>query len=118
MGNVFTLDSLKEELQERYAPFEFEAEGNTFQIRNLLRLGKKDRDLIKQKVEVISSEGEDADEDEMLAACQDIFKVATADSKGAQLVKTVGDDILLNIKLFEHWMEATGLGEASDSENS
>jgi hypothetical protein len=119
MGNVFTLDSLREEIEREFAPLQFEADGETFVLRNVLRLGSDERKAILEKLKEMNPEGEsdEADPDEALEATLFVLTTVAADRKGAKLRKLIGDDLILAMKLMERWTEATQPGEAEPSES-
>lgn len=120
MGNVFTLDSLREELDREFAPLKFQ-DGNTeYVLRNVLRLGKTERKAVLEKLRDLETDDEDKDVDPDVALDAILFILATvADTKakGEKLVKLIGDDLALAMKLMEHWTEATQPGEAEPSES-
>lgn len=115
-NNVFTLDALEEEIEKQYAPLRFQANDEEFVLRSVLRVGKKDRDAVMDKLKAMEGQDEEElNEDEALQTVQFILKTVTADNKGNKLVKALGDDILKNMKVLEKWVEATQPGEATDS---
>lgn len=133
MSNVFTLDSLREELENEYAPFKFEANGELYVLQSLLRVNKERRarvlDAMKSlrpedeegqetdgKVDVDLSD-EDLDEDAVLAAVKTILSsvVDGPDGRGKAMVDLLGDDLLMHMRLLQKWQEATQPGEAQDS---
>ena len=118
MGNVFTLESMEEELEREFAPLTFQAQDETYVLRNLLRINKKDRQEVVEAIKGIESSKEDGSEiseDDAVAAMNLVFRKVTADGKGAKLVKLLGDDLPKLMKLMERWTEATQPGEAQDS---
>lgn len=115
MGNVFTLESLHEELEREYAPLRFQADGTEYVLRSVLRIDKKDRDAVMEQLKELETEGDEVDEDKALAAVKFVLKTVTSDRKGERLVKLLGDDLLACMKLMEKWTEATQPGEAQDS---
>lgn len=124
MSNVFTLDSLREEIEKEFAPVKLAlADGSEVVLRNLLRLKGSERDkvveLLKGVKGVSEEELEDASSDrinDMLGVVHEILKTV-AQSKGTQLVKELGDDLILTMKVLERWMESTQPGEAESSPN-
>jgi hypothetical protein len=113
MSNSFTIEDLEAAIEHEYAPLSFVAGGETFVLRSLLRIGKKAREEVKVKLE--SMDGEDVSEDDQVEAMRTVFRHVTADNKGVKLLRILGDDLLLLMKLLERWSEATQPGEASDS---
>lgn len=119
MGNVFTLDSLREEVERTYAPVKIGlADGSEITLVNLLRLPKKQRDLALATLKKIEGgEGsEDLDIDGMAATATEVL-AAVADD-GGRLTKEIDGDAGLAFKLLEIWMAATQPGEAASSPNS
>lgn len=124
MSNVFDLDSLREKLDNEFAPVKFTKGGEEFVLRNLLRVGKKDRTsimtLMKEMSDIQAKEEEtDVEDPESVERLQDILAnvlaLVTADGKGSKLVDKIGDDLQLLSKVMELWQEATSPGEAEDS---
>jgi hypothetical protein len=116
MSKVFTLESMKEEIEREFAPVVFEAEGQKFVLKSLLRVDKKVRDEVMEKLQALDKKKDDEfDEDEVFDTVRFLIKAVTDERKGAALVRLVGDDILLAMKLLEKWTEATQPGEAQDS---
>lgn len=119
MSEVFTLESLHEELENEFAPVQFEAGGDSFVLRNLLRCNKKERQAVIARLKELEAlndadQSEEA-EDATLAACQFVLSTVTDDKRGARLLKAIGTDLLVNMKLLERWAERTQPGEATAS---
>jgi hypothetical protein len=120
MGNVFSLASLREEADKKFAPLEFTTDNDTYVLRSLLRVTKEERAGILAKMKTMenlrNAEGEgEVDEDQIVELVHFILKAVTADRKGAKLCREIGDDLILNTTLLEKWQEATQPGEATDS---
>jgi hypothetical protein len=126
MSNVFDLDSLRDELDKEFAPAKFSKGGEQYTLRNLMRVGKKDRTaiikLMNQLREVNGDEekkADDIEDPEKIEQVQDlmaqILSMVAADNRGQALVDAVGDDLQLLSKVMELWQEATQPGEAEDS---
>lgn len=116
MGNVFTLDSLREEVEKEYAPIVLVLPDHTeVQLRNLIRLPKKDRaialDLLKQIEEIQTSDGQGV-EDLVTVAVKLLSVVA---DRGPALAKELGDDLSIVTKLLNVWMDGSQPGEAKPS---
>lgn len=124
-NNVFTLESLEEEIERDFSPLTFTAGNDEFVLRNPLRLEADNRKKVMASLQTLEDArqtattkgGTDAqvDGDEMLETVQAILKAVTADKKGDKLVKILGNDLVRCMKVMERWMEATQPGEASDS---
>lgn len=113
--NVFTLEDLDAAIEREYAPLRFQAGGEEFVLRSLLRVEKKKRDAVVAKLKELDEHGEDVDEEVALATVQLILKTVCADGKGDKLLKVVGNDLLRCMKLLTLWTEATQPGEAQGS---
>ncbi|CAM4098555.1 phage tail assembly protein [Nocardia ninae] len=117
MAALFTLDSLREEIENEFAPVTIPLrDGSEVVLRNLLRLDKKDRDKVQAHLKSmqIDAEDEDADLEPVLASMREVIKLA-AETGGVKLLREIGDDELLLQRVFQRWMEATSPGEASNS---
>ncbi|EFV12942.1 phage tail assembly protein [Segniliparus rugosus] len=119
MSNVYTLDTLREELEAKYAPVRLRLPGESDPIvlKGLLRLGKKDRDEVLRLINAL--EDSDADEGASLDAAaldkqfETVVSVLTIVSgRHKTLAKALDDDIALALRVFELWMEGTQPGEA------
>ena len=119
MSNVFTLESLDEEIEQQYAPLRFQIDGAEIVLRSLLRIPRTDRDAVLERLRTLEQDEEAADsldEDETLAAVQFVLStVAEGKGQGDKLIKALGNDLLRNMKVLEHWTEATKPGEATHS---
>ncbi|MDA3643780.1 phage tail assembly protein [Saccharopolyspora indica] len=121
MSNEFTLESLQEEIEREYAPLVFKAAGEEFVLRSLLRVPKKDREKVIAAMTALDNERENADEDDTVSedtaveTVELIIKTVTADGKGTKLVKLLGGDVLVLMKVLQKWTEATQPGEAQNS---
>jgi hypothetical protein len=123
MGNVFDLDSLREEIEREYAPFVLQAGEQEFTLQSLLRVPRKVRDAVIERLKTLDTkegkdvEVDDLDEDGTVEAIQFILSSVTKDNKGRGLIKVLGDDMVLLMKIMQKWQEATQPGEAQDSPN-
>src|SRR5690606_33496280 len=117
---TFTRGDLDAAIEQQLNPFGFGAGDEEFKLRNVVRLGEKERNTVLDRLEAmekLQQAGEDGAVDikDVVSATQTILKTVTADGKGAKLVKAVGDDPMRNRVLLEKWMEATQTGEAQRS---
>lgn len=113
MGNVFTLDSLNDELEKKYAPLEFQAGKEKFVLRQLLRLPKSERDYVSGKLKDLDMENnENLTEDDALEILGLIIKTVTDSGRGDKLLAVLDHDILKINMLFEKWVESVQPGEA------
>lgn len=115
MTNAYTLDSLKAELEKRYAPVEIQVGNTKVTLRNLLRLDKEKRTEVMAAIEKSNAadsstaEGFDAMLDNLISVLR-----AVAD-KPDVLEKGIGSDLGLAMYLVELWTGATQPGEVSNS---
>ena len=120
MSNVFTLDSLNDELERQYAPFVFQAGREKFVLRQVLRLPQSERAVVFQLLKDLdaSKETSDMDPGELEDALWTILSVVTDNDKGDHLVNNVLQrDFAKGQILLSKWMESTQAGEAQDSPN-
>lgn len=120
MGNIFTLDSMREEIEREFAPCVFDlGDGKTVTLQNILRLPKKLRDSVYALLDELD-EIQKNDEDTGLSATEKSAQVAlkilplVADSEklGRVLVESIEEDLALTLRVFSAWMEGTQTGEA------
>ena len=127
MGNVFSLDSFREEAEKEFAPLKIAlSDGTEVTLRNLVRLGKKNREkvleLLKKLQPEKDEEGEDKgttleELDELVEAIEQILVIIGGDN-GKKLVKDLDGDISVSMRVIEAWMESTQPGEANSSPSS
>ena len=123
MSNSLSLDDLRSDLDREYAPVV--VDGIT--LRNLLRVSEKERAVVSEALEAMDSVKQEAGEEEGTAnvsaedaekvsdALYTILRTVAADGRGDELVEKLGDDMMLAMKVLEHWVEATQPGEAGNS---
>lgn len=124
MSNIFTLDSMREEIEREFAPFQVEMPGGKLlTLRNILRVPKKNRETVYEYLDQISEAQKD-DEDTLGSteksaqiALQIIPLVADNEKLGRQLVEQIEDDLALTLRVFSKWMEGTQAGEAAPSQS-
>ena len=123
MSNVFSLDSLREEVANEFAPLKIAlSDGTETVLRNLLRLNEKVRTEILDTLKGLDL-GDDDDEvrgDERVAQLTSgISRVLELVSdKGKKFVRELDGDLLLMMKILNTWMEESQLGEAQTSPDS
>lgn len=126
MSNVFTLDSLREEADKQFAPVKIGlSDGSEVTLRNLLRLGEKDRELVRANIKLISASNDDEsdeesseddsfkDIDEKVRLASEILAKVASDSR--KLLKELDGDVGLILQVLQTWMEGTQSGEAQPS---
>lgn len=122
MSNVFTLDSLREELDKEFAPVTIPLKGGDHAtLQNILRMPEKARNELIGLLVELDKERDDAEEEtaeafqHMAEHIKRVLELAAADGKGKKLVAELNGDVLLGMKIIEKWQEATQPGEAQNS---
>lgn len=129
MSNVYTLDSLRADLDNEFAPLKLEVDGQELVLQNVLRLPKKKREKVFEllkSVEQLKSVGEDGEAEGLGMEEADTFadlatQIVTLVGDNAVLARklatAMGEEIALALKIFELWMDATQSGEAERSDS-
>lgn len=118
--NAFTLEDLDREIERKYAPVQFRANDEDFVLVSLLRVDKKVRKEVMERLEGLDksdNEEDEFDEDKTVAELEFILSAVTRDKKGAKLVRALNHDMLRLMTLMKKWQEATQPGEAQGSPN-
>lgn len=113
MSNVFSLDSLREEIEKEFAPLQLEIGTKTVTLSNLMRLPKKKRDSVMAKLKEL----ENADQAEVDAEAISVDVLAEVSDNPELLRSGLEDDIALAMKILNLWMTSTQSGEAESSSN-
>jgi hypothetical protein len=110
MSNVFTLESLNDELNTKYGNFEFHAGKNKFVLPPILRLPESERDVAI----ALLHDTEDAQSDlkAMQTLLENLLRIVVRDNKGDALIELLDHDILRMQILIEKWTAKTQPGEA------
>ena len=117
MGNLFTLESLREEAERKYAPCPIELpDGTVVTLQNLIRLPSKVRTQVYDTLKLLENDDDgDTDFDAMVDAASKVLEMVADD--GPRLVKELGGDVALMMLLIERWMQNTQPGEATTSDS-
>lgn len=123
MGNLFTLDSLREETEKKFAPIVIElSDGNSVALSNLLRLPKKVRVEVMEALKHLDDlDAKDAEEagidgpDRFMETANKVFMLVA--DKGKELVAALDGDLTLTMRIMELWMDGTSAGEAPRSKS-
>lgn len=119
MSNVYTLDTLRADLDNKFAPVEIDlGKGSPVVLRNLMRLSSTDRKAVMDAVAIVQKpreEGEAQDVDALMDGIKTVLSRVAADNRGKALTDAIGDDLGLAMHLMELWSEATQPGEAQNS---
>lgn len=122
MSNVFSLDSLREEVANEFAPLKIAlSDGTETVLRNLLRLNEKARTEILDTLK-----GLDLGDDDEVRGDERVAQLTSGISrvlelvsdKGKKFVRELDGDLLLMMKILNTWMEESQLGEAQTSPDS
>lgn len=111
---TFTLDSLREVVDKKYAPTVIEDGDTQYELPNILRLDKKKRDKIFAligSIEDAIEDGDGEDFDAQFDIFREIITTAEKNGRGKDLVALLEDPAML-IEVATSWMEASELGEA------
>ena len=111
MSNIFSLDSLREEIEKEFAPLQLEIGTKTVTLSNLMRLPKKKRDTVMAELKRL--ENEDKEDIDVEALAIDIL--ADVSDNPALIRKGLEDDVALSMKILNLWMTSTQSGEAESS---
>ncbi|QBP31116.1 tail assembly chaperone [Mycobacterium phage Refuge] len=131
MGNVFTLDSVREEVEREFAPVTVDMAEGSVVLRNVLRVPKLRRDKVFSLIDSLDAATKDEDgkqipEEELGLAHMEktagiavelIRLVADSDRLGEILCDILADDVALTLAVFGKWMETTQPGEAERSQS-
>lgn len=127
MGNIFTLDSMREEIEREFAPFQIEVEGDVLTLKNLLRVPRKSRDQVYSLLDEMGDIQRASDEEDngglssteksAQIALHIIPLVADNEALARKLVEQIEDDLALTLRVFSSWMNRTQAGEAGDSQS-
>lgn len=122
MTNRFTLDDIVAEMEKRYAPMTLDVKGEEFVLVSLLRVNRKVRDAVQNKLKEMGGDPDEngevkvdsasLDEDKMVESLQFILSSVTKDNKGARLVHLLPNDMTVLMEVLRTWQESTQPGEA------
>lgn len=115
MSNVFTLDDLNAEIEKKYAPFIFKAGDQEFTLVSLLRVDKKVRKAVQDRLAELNDgkdENDTVSEDDTVATIEFVLSSVTQDNKGRALIRLLGGELVKLSTLMEVWKEQTQPGEA------
>jgi hypothetical protein len=123
-NNIFTLDSMRSEIEREFAPFQITIDGKTLTLRNLLRVPKKHREEVYALLDELAAVS-DKDEESSLSSTEKSAQIAlkilplvSDNEKLANvLVANIEDDLALTLRVFSKWMAATQAGEAEGSQS-
>jgi hypothetical protein len=123
-NNIFTLDSMREEITREFAPFQLEIDGKTLTLQNLLRVPKKHREEVYGLLDELAAVSDKDDEGSLSStekSAQIALKIIPLVSDNEKLanilVANIEDDLALTLRVFSKWMGATQAGEAEGSQS-
>jgi hypothetical protein len=127
MSNVFTLDALREETIRRYSPTEVDlGDGDSVELKSILRLGEKDRKAVLDAIEEINDIEYDDEDEELVAewadavvdSCAKVFRVVASSPKKL-MSRLDHEDPAIRANLYtavlSRWVGESQLGEAKPS---
>lgn len=128
MSNVFTLDSLREETRNKFAPVKIGlSDGTEVELQSLLKLTKASREVVLKTVEDLQllreGEGEDdlsPEERELLIESLATIFTTVAKADADKLISELHDDdqdvqISMMTSVLSEWMKRAQVGEARNS---
>lgn len=119
MSNVFTLDSMREEADNEFAPMKVEVGADTVSLRSILRLNKKNRETVMGLLRDMNSEEKSGgleDIDRIVGSIEKVIELVADNPK--PLLKAADGDFAILKNILESWVEATQVGEAENSPTS
>jgi len=121
-NNIFTLDAMRSEIEKEFAPFQLTIDGQTLTLRNLLRVGKKNREevyaLLDQLSAVSDDEGSLTSTEQSAQIALKILPLVADNEKLANiLVENIEEDLALTLRVFSKWIGATQAGEHEGSQS-
>jgi hypothetical protein len=107
-----SLDELRQSVQAKYKPYEVDlGGGDVVLLEQALRLPKERRAEMRAAQDRMS--GDDASEDDLVAAMGDILRAAASDRGAAdRMLAAIGDDLAVLKEILEGYGKASQLGEA------
>ena len=110
---TFSLDTLKAEVEKKYAPTVIETADSEFVLQNMMQLPAAKRKKVLSLTDKL--EDEEMDFDQQIGMFQQIVEIVEDNGKGKELLKLVGDNTALLIDIATLWMESSQVGEAEQS---
>lgn len=125
MSNVFTLDSMREETEKKFAPVKIGlSDGSEVELSSMLRKKKPEREAVVAAVEDVNNNDVDEDDPTSIELITEaIAKILTiiADRPAELLADLEHEDPMIKVNLMTDvlylWAKETQLGEASSSPN-
>lgn len=121
MTNMYTLDSIRNAAKKKYAPVTVGlGDGTEVELRGTIRLGQRERDKVKENLEVMElldkGEGVDdisaSDKELVVDGLNEIIKILAPGIDGRRLVSEIDGDLPTLIEVVNTWMKESQLGEA------
>lgn len=111
MTNAFTLDDLNVALEKKYGPFVFQAGKEKFTLKQVLRIEKEKRAVVKAQLQILDDKKDELDEDKILAILKSVVENVCDDDTN-RLFDILENDLVKITILIEKWAEHTQAGEA------
>lgn len=121
MTNTYTMDKLRTSAKKKYAPVTIDLEdGTSIVLRGAIRLGEKEREKLKENLEVMelldSGEGlddmSDSDKEIVTDGLNEIIKTLAPGLDGRRLVSEIANDLPTLFEVVSTWLTESQLGEA------
>lgn len=122
MSNRLTLDDIQAAIEKKYAPLTLEVKGEEFVLLSLMRVPRKVRDAVQDRLKSMGGEADengevvvstvDTDEDVVVESLKFILSSVTKDNKGSRLAHLLPNDMVVLMEIMQSWREATQPGEA------
>lgn len=112
MSNAFTLDDLNKAIDQKYAPFVFQHGREKFVMRQVLRLPKDTRDIVKAQLMMLDEKKDELEEPDVLAILKAVVENVLEGDKADRLFDILENDLVKVTVLFEKWVESSQPGEA------
>lgn len=113
---TITLDKLKADIEEKYAPVVIDAGDVQVTLVQVLRLSKAQRKALVDAEKAQEKTDGEFDEDATLERLRAVLRIAATDKDDVEfLIDALGDDLVLLSEVVNAWREGTQAGEASSS---
>ncbi|MBM7771980.1 hypothetical protein JOD54_002184 [Actinokineospora baliensis] len=124
MPNIFTLSDLRADLDREFAPLTLDLGEGVVTLRNLMRVSEDERATVLTALSEVDELHHSEDDSttttpedlaRLARAVETILSVVAEPGRGDAVVRALGGDLMLSMKVMEAWAEATQPGEAQHS---
>ncbi|WP_028472123.1 phage tail assembly protein [Nocardioides alkalitolerans] len=113
---AFSLDDIRNAAKKKFGSAEFEIDGQTFNLRNALKLSDEERDSLFSKDEKnVDEDGEPVRETTAETRASLEHQIRTLSDRkdlADRLLEEIGGDLTELAQVMAHWTEETQAGEA------